>query len=95
MAQTEKLIFQNVAYRPIVYRTGTEDILFQLVKKGCLQLPLHWHYNNTDCGVFKGYKIRNIFGEKSTIIKWNYQILIIGVMVSCQKLGIILENKVI
>ena len=42
-----------------------------------------------------GYKIRKVFGKKSTVVKWNYQILITGVMVSCQTLGIILENKVI
>ena len=36
----------------------------------------------------KGYKIRKVFGKKSTVLKWNYQILRIGVMASCQKLGI-------
>ena len=43
----------------------------------------------------EGYKIRKVFGKKSTVVKWNYQLLIIGVMSSCQKLDIILENKVI
>ena len=38
----------------------------------------------------QGYKIRKVFGKKSTLFKWNYQILRIGVMASCQKLGIIL-----
>jgi hypothetical protein len=43
----------------------------------------------------EGYKIRKVFGKKSTAVKRNYQILIIAVMASCQKLDIILENKVI
>ena len=43
----------------------------------------------------EGYKIKKVLGYKSTVVKWNYQILIIGVMASCQKLGNILENKVI
>ena len=38
----------------------------------------------------QGYKIRKVFGKKSTLFKWNYQILRIGVMASCQTLGIIL-----
>ena len=40
-----------------------------------------------------GYKIRNIFCLKINIPKGNYLILRIGVVSSCQKLGIILENK--
>ena len=43
----------------------------------------------------EGYKIRKIFGKKSTVVAWNYWILRIGVVSSCQKSGIILENKVI
>ena len=42
-----------------------------------------------------GYTIRKIFAWKSTVVKWNYWILRIGVVASCQKLGIILEKKVI
>ena len=38
----------------------------------------------------QGYKIRKVFGKKSTVFKWNYQILRIGVMASYKKLGIIL-----
>ena len=53
------------------------------------------YYGISGCGVFKGYKIRKVFGYKSTAVKWNYWILRIGVVASCQKLGIILENKVI
>ena len=41
------------------------------------------------------YKIRKSFAKKSTVVKWNYQIVIIGVVMNFQKLGIILENKVI
>ena len=33
----------------------------------------------------EGYKIRKVFGSKSTVFKWNYQFLKIGVMGSCQK----------
>ena len=33
----------------------------------------------------EGYKIRKVFGKKSTVFKWNYQILKIWVMGSCQK----------
>ena len=33
----------------------------------------------------EGYKIRKVFGQKSTVVKWNYQIWRIGVVVSCQK----------
>ena len=43
----------------------------------------------------KEYKVRKVFGQKSTVVEWNYQILIIGVMASCQMLGTILENEVI
>ena len=43
----------------------------------------------------EGNNIRKVFGYKSTVVKWNYQILIIGVMASCWKLGFILENKMI
>ena len=43
----------------------------------------------------EGYKIRKAFLQESTVVKWNYWILRIGVVASCQKLGIILENKVI
>ena len=39
----------------------------------------------------KGFKIRKFFG----CMEWNYWILRIGVVVSCQELDIILENKVI
>ena len=42
-----------------------------------------------------GNKIRKCFGQKINCSQWNCPILRIGVMVSCQKLGIILENKVI
>ena len=35
------------------------------------------------------------FLAKKTVVKWNCLILRIGVVASCQKLGIILENKVI
>ena len=31
------------------------------------------------------YKIRKVFGWKSTVVKWNYQIWRIGVVASCQK----------
>ena len=42
------------------------------------------------------YKIRTVFEYKSTCQKEiTYQILRIRVVVSCQKLGIILENKLI
>ena len=41
----------------------------------------------------EGYKIRYIFGQKSSYFKANYCILYIGIAPSCQKLGIILENK--
>ena len=37
------------------------------------------------------YKIRKVFTKKSTVVKRSYQILRIGVMASCQKLGVILE----
>ena len=43
----------------------------------------------------EGNNIRKVFGYKSTVVKWNYQILIIVVMASCQKLDIILENIMI
>ena len=39
--------------------------------------------------------IGKVFGQESTVVEWNYQILIIGVMASCQMLGTILENEVI
>ena len=42
-----------------------------------------------------GYKIRKIFWLKINIPIGNQWILRIGVVASCQKLGIILENKVI
>ena len=42
----------------------------------------------------EGYNIRKVFGLKSTVVKLNYQKLMIGLMASCQKLRIILENKV-
>jgi hypothetical protein len=42
----------------------------------------------------EGYKIRKIFGWKSAVVKWNHCILKIGVVASCQILGIILECKV-
>ena len=29
MAQTEEFMFQNVAYRPTVYRTGTKALSFK------------------------------------------------------------------
>ena len=41
----------------------------------------------------EGYKIRYIFGQKSSYFKANYCILYTGIAPSCQKLGIILENK--
>ena len=40
-------------------------------------------------------KLERFLSKKSTVVKWNYWILRIGVMASCQKLGIILEKKVI
>ena len=43
----------------------------------------------------EGYKIKKVFGQKSTVVKWNFWILRIGVLASCQKLSINLENKVI
>ena len=43
----------------------------------------------------EGYKIRKVFGKESTAVQWNCWILRFGVVVSCQKLGTILENKVI
>ena len=43
----------------------------------------------------EGYKIRKVFVGKSTVAKWNYWTLRIGVTASCQKVGIILENNVI
>ena len=33
----------------------------------------------------EGYKIRKVFGKKSTVFKWNYKILKIGVIGSCRK----------
>ena len=39
-----------------------------------------------------GYKIRKVFGLELPVVKWNYQILIIGGMLSCQKLDITLQN---
>ena len=40
----------------------------------------------------EGYKIRKVFGLELPVVKWNYQILIIGGMLSCQKLDITLQN---
>ena len=52
-------------------------------------------YGNTGCGVFKqGIQNWKDFCLKINITKGNDWILRIGVMASCQKLGIILENKV-
>ena len=34
----------------------------------------------------EGYRIRKVFGKKSTVVKWNDWILRIGVVASCQKL---------
>ena len=54
------------------------------------------YYGNTGCGVFKR-RIQNSkgFWLKVNITKENHRILKIEVMVSCQKLDIFLENKVI
>ena len=43
----------------------------------------------------EGYKIKKVFGQKSTVVKWNFWSLRIGVLASCQKLSINLEYKVI
>ena len=43
----------------------------------------------------EGYKIRKVLSLKSTVVKLNYWILRIGVVASCQKLGIILEIDVV
>ena len=43
----------------------------------------------------EGYKFRKFFLLKINIPKGNKSILRMGVVASCQKLGIILENKVI
>ena len=58
--------------------------------------PSYLDYGNTCCGVFNG-GIQNLkgFWLKINIPKGNYRILRIGVVASCQKLDIILENKVI
>ena len=54
------------------------------------------HYGNTDCGIFKwGVKNLKHFCLRINIFKGNYWILRIGLMGRCQKLGIILESKVI
>ena len=45
------------------------------------------------CFVLTG--LISVAQKKFTDVKWNYQIMIIGVMASCQKFYIILENKVI
>ena len=53
-------------------------------------------YGNTGCGVFKrGYKISNFSWHRINVLKGNYWILRIGLMRRCQKVSIILENKVI
>ena len=54
------------------------------------------HYGNTGCRVFKqGVQNWKDFCLKINIPKGNDRILRIGVVASCEKLGIILENKVI
>ena len=56
----------------------------------------HAHYDNTGCRGFKrGVQNWKDCCLKINIPKGNYWILRIGVMGRCQKLGIILENKVI
>ena len=53
-------------------------------------------YDTTCCRVFKwGVQNWKDFCLKMNIPQGNYSILKIGVMGRCQKLGIILENKVI
>ena len=53
-------------------------------------------YGSTGCWVFKrGVQNYKHFCLKISITKGNYWILKIGVVASYQKLGIILENKVI
>ena len=44
----------------------------------------------------KGWVLKSkVFGQKSTVVQWNYQILWAHSLTVCQKLGIILENEVI
>ena len=38
MAQTEEFMFENVAYRPTVYRTGVPDDITILDSTNCVQL---------------------------------------------------------
>ena len=40
----------------------------------------------------EGYKIRKVFVLELPVVKWNYQVLIIGGISSCQKLDITLQN---
>ena len=64
MAQTEEFIFQNVAYRPTVYRTGVvrQSIIVEKNTTGLVlfQLPIHlerfysqdlpsWKFRILDC----------------------------------------------
>ena len=44
---------------------------------------------------FQGIQNKKGFGLKINMPKGSYQVLRIGVVVSCQKLGIILENELI
>ena len=53
-------------YGPIVkiYMGGQNAVLL-----GGKQTLCNQDYGNTGCGVFKGYKIRKVFGKKSTVVK--------------------------
>ena len=39
--------------------------------------------------------IGKVFGQEPTVVKWNYQILGLHQVTVCQKLGVILVNKVV
>ena len=57
------------------------------------QTDTDWTFNNRWVSVVEFYDqalgIGKVFGQEPTVVKWNYQI---GVITSCQKLGIILEK---
>ena len=68
---------------PLIWKQEVSTFIATiLVTSVCMYL----NYSSLGCQVLmKGYKIKKIFGQKSTYIKENYCILSIEVSLSCQK----------
>ena len=80
------LDFLRVSHPP---KNWFSTLLIQILRQFQQPAIRYAGYGNTGCQVFKRYKIR------INVPKGNYWILRIGLMGRCQKLGIILEHRVI